>query len=96
LVQQRDKIIVQVGVDFTRGLAEGEAGAGEPAAIAAAAKAAAVKGGYDCVLVDTAGRLQARSASCLHGLPCQVAACVCVRLRARGHRRVAAGARPAR
>ena len=48
---------MQVGVDFRRG-SSGIA----PAAIAAEAKAAAVADGYDAVLVDTAGRLQVRTA----------------------------------
>lgn len=53
---------MQVGVDFTRGGAGADGSGAAPTAIAEAAKAQAVKGGYDAVLVDTAGRLQARSA----------------------------------
>ena len=46
---------MQVGADFER-LPEGT----PPADMAAAAKDRAVAGGYDALLVDTAGRLQVR------------------------------------
>ena len=57
IVVYRFSAKMQVGVDFRRG-SSGSA----PAAIAAEAKAAAVADGYDAVLVDTAGRLQVRTA----------------------------------
>ena len=55
LSTQHMPMILQVGVDFTRGTKDAE---GKPTAIAAAARDEAVRGGYDAVLVDTAGRLQ--------------------------------------
>jgi signal recognition particle subunit SRP54 len=54
-IDQLEKLASQVGADFTR-LPEGI----PPAEMAAAAKKEAVAGGYDVLLVDTAGRLQVR------------------------------------
>jgi signal recognition particle subunit SRP54 len=52
-IEQLEKLAGQVGADFKR-LPDGM----PPADMAAAAKKEAVAGGYDVLLVDTAGRLQ--------------------------------------